>query len=45
MTSSWPCLNESKPKISFRTLRGTKVNIRPDPYFHKEETPDQSDLQ
>ena len=33
--SSWPGLNESKPKISFRTLRGTKVNIRPDLYFHK----------
>src|SRR5215211_5967591 len=48
MTSSWPGLNESKPKISFRTLRGTKVNIRPDLYFHKEEIPgppDQSDLQ
>ncbi|HET6660457.1 MAG TPA: hypothetical protein VFH16_11120, partial [Rubrobacter sp.] len=48
MTSSWPGLNESKPKISFRTLRGTKVNIRPDLYFHKEEIPvppDQSYLQ
>jgi hypothetical protein len=37
MTSSWPGLNESKPKISFRTLRGTKVNIKPDLYSHKEE--------
>jgi hypothetical protein len=48
MTSSWPGLNESKPKISFRTLRGTRINIRPDLYFHKEEIPglpEQSDLQ
>src|SRR5215213_4553045 len=37
MTSSWPGLNESKPKISFRTLRGTMVNIRPHPHLHKGE--------
>jgi hypothetical protein len=29
MASSCPGLNESKPKISFRTLRGTELNIRP----------------
>jgi hypothetical protein len=28
-------MNESNPKISFSTLRGTKLNIRPDSAFRK----------